>query len=81
MHMVQFAHLGREHVKVRTGGTCKSQENLGGYLRSGDYLKKLENSSSCREVHMYGTGKDLDNGLIVKTVTLLKYWCDLTFIF
>ena len=36
-----------------TGGTCKSQENSGGYLRSGDDLKKLENLSSCREVHMY----------------------------
>ena len=42
MHMVQIAHLGREHVKVRRirGGTCKSQENTGGYLRSGDDLKK-----------------------------------------
>ena len=36
-----------------TGGICKSQENPGGYLRSGDDLKKLENSSSRREVHMY----------------------------
>ena len=53
--MVQIAHLGREHVKVgeNTGGTCKSQENTGGYLRSGDDLKKLENLSSRRKVHMY----------------------------
>ena len=51
--MVQIAHLGREHVKPRRG-TCKIQENSGGYLRSGDDLKKLENLSSCREVHMYG---------------------------
>ena len=26
---------------------------MGGYLRTGDDLKKLENSSSRREVHMY----------------------------
>ena len=57
MHMVQIAHLGREHIKSQenTGGTCKSQENSGGYLRSGDDLKKLENSSSRRKVHMYVT--------------------------
>ena len=36
-----------------TRGTCKSQENSGGYLRSGEDLKKLENLSSRRKVHMY----------------------------
>ena len=33
--------------------TCKIQENSGGYWRSGDDLKKLENLSSRRKVHMY----------------------------
>ena len=53
--MVQIAHLGPEHVKVRRirEEHVKSQENSGGYLRSGDDLKKLENSSSRRKVHMY----------------------------
>ena len=56
MHMVQIAHLGREHVKVRRireEHVNKCQENSGGYLRTGDDLKKLENLSSWREVHMY----------------------------
>ena len=43
--MYKTAHWGREHVK--------SQENSGGYFRSGDNLKKLENLSSRRKVHMY----------------------------
>ena len=38
MHMVQTAHLGREHVKFRW--TCKIQENSGGYWGLGDDLKK-----------------------------------------
>ena len=51
MHMVQIAHSCKS--QENTGGTCKSQENSGGYLRSGDDLKKLENLSSRRKVHMY----------------------------
>ena len=54
--MVFTAHLGHGHVKFR-----KIREDLGfnwrlgvSNWRSGDDLKKLENLSSRREVHMYG---------------------------
>ena len=75
MHMGQIAHLGREHVnksQENTGGTCKSQENSGGYLRSGDDLKKLENLSSCREVHMYGLSTNFMTLIPSLTFTKLR---------